>query len=369
MNMGRRIREIKAIGVMTGGGDCPGLNAVIRAVTKTAISRHGLKVYGIQDGYEGLIENRIHEIHWDDVSNILTEGGTILGTSNKANPSRYPVIVNGREQLRDVRDRCLQHAREHGLDAIIAIGGDGTMTGAASLAKKGLTFVGVPKTIDNDLAGTEITFGFNTAVTTATEALDKIHTTASSHHRVMIVEVMGRYAGWIALFAGVASGADVILIPEMPYRLEKVCQSVIERHRRGKRFSIIAVSEGSREKGGQYVVRKMITNSPDPIRLGGIANKLADDIEAATGLECRSTILGHVQRGGTPTTFDRTLATGFGYAALELLMHGGRNRLVVQRRGEITSVALSAVAGKIRTVPRNHYLMRAARGIGTSFGV
>jgi ATP-dependent phosphofructokinase / diphosphate-dependent phosphofructokinase len=364
----KKTRKIRAIGIMTGGGDCPGLNAVIRAVTKTAVGRHGLRVFGILDGFEGLIENRIHELHWDDVSNILTEGGTILGTSNKANPAHYAVTVSGRQAFRDVRSLCVRNARAHGLDAIIAIGGDGTMTGAAALAEKGLGFIGVPKTIDNDLAGTEITFGFNTAVTTATDALDKVHTTASSHHRVMIVEVMGRYAGWIALYAGVASGADVILIPEIPYRLEKVCQSVIERRRRGRRFSIITVSEGAREKGGQYVVRKTITNSPDPIRLGGIANKLADDIEKAAGLECRATILGHVQRGGSPTPFDRTLATGFGHAALELLMRGGRNRVVVQQRGQITSAALSSVAGKIRTVPKNYYLLRAAREIGTSFG-
>ena len=243
--------NIKTIGILTGGGDCPGLNAVVRAVAKTAISKYNQRVMGIYDGYLGLIENRMKELKYDDVSNILTQGGTILGTSNKANPVKYPVILDGKSQLRDVRDNCVLHAEEVGLDAIVAIGGDGTMAGAAGLAEKGIKFVGVPKTIDNDVWGTEVTFGFNTAVVTATEAIDKVHTTASSHHRAMIVEVMGRYAGWIALHSGVASGSDVILIPEIPYNLDAVCDYVRERSRRGKRYSIITVAEGAKEKGVQ----------------------------------------------------------------------------------------------------------------------
>lgn len=361
-------KQIKTVGVLTGGGDCPGLNAVVRAVTKTAINRYGLTVVGIFDGFLGLIEKRMQILQYGDVSNILTQGGTILGTSNKANPLKFPVKLNGKTCMSDVRDNCVRHAEQMGIDAIVAIGGDGTMSGAASLAEKGLTFMGVPKTIDNDLAGTEITFGFNTAVVTATEALDKVHSTASSHHRVMIVEVMGRYAGWIALHAGVASGSDIILVPEIPYKLNVVCDFVKKRSHRGKRFSIITVAEGAKEKGGKMVISKTIKDSPDPIRLGGIANKLAFDIEKKTKLECRAVVLGHVQRGGTPSAFDRTLATSFGNYAIEQLMAGKKNRLVVRRRGELATVALSTIAGKIRTVPPDHQLVRAAKAVGTSFG-
>ena len=361
-------KKIKTIGVLTGGGDCPGLNAVVRAVTKTAINRYNLTVVGIYDGYLGLIENRMKILNYDDTSNILTQGGTILGTSNKANPTKFPVTLDGKTCLRDVRDNCIRNVEEMGIDAVVVIGGDGTMCGAADLAKKGLIFMGVPKTIDNDLPGTEVTFGFNTAVVTATDALDKVHSTASSHHRVMIVEVMGRYAGWIALHAGVASGSDVILIPEIPYSLDKICEFVINRSRHGKRFSIITVAEGAREKGGKMVVSKTVKNSPDPIRLGGVATKLAYEIEKETKLECRSVILGHVQRGGTPSAFDRTLATSFGNFAIEQLMAGKKNRLVVRRRGALATVALSEIAGKIRTVPKDHQLIDAARAVGTIFG-
>jgi len=372
---------------MTGGGDCPGLNAVIRAVTKTAISKYALEVWGVQDGYLGLIENRINRLSYNDVSNILTVGGTILGTSNTADPFKFPVPclsrgelapllaaqaakgVGDKTQFKDVSNNCLKALEQRNIDALICIGGDGTMASAARLAKKGLPIVGVPKTIDNDLYGTDVTFGFNTAVTTATDAIDKVHTSASSHHRVMIVEVMGRYAGWIALYSGVAGGADVILIPEVPYKLEKVCEYVLGRSRRGKRFSILVVSEGAREKGGQMVVQKRIATSPDPLRLGGIGNKLAEDINRRTGLDCRAVILGHVQRGGTPTPYDRTLATNFGHAAVELLVRGIKNRMVALKGGRLSSISLSRVAGKIRKVPRNHELIKAALAIGTSFGV
>jgi len=366
--MAQKKQTIKTIGILTGGGDCPGLNAVIRAVTKTAINRYDLRVIGILDGYLGLIEKRMKELSYNDVSNILTQGGTILGTSNKADPLKFPVTLDGKCRLCDVRDNCLHNAEEMGLDAIVAIGGDGTMAGAASLIQTGLRFMGVPKTIDNDLPGTEVTFGFNTAVMTATDAIDKVHTTASSHHRVMIVEVMGRYAGWIALHAGVAGGSDVILIPEISYTLDVICDFVRQRSRRGKRYSIITVAEGAKEKGGKMVVKKTVKNSPDPIRLGGIANKLAYDIEQQAKLECRAVILGHVQRGGTPSAFDRTLATSFGNYALEQLMAGHNNRLVVRRHGELDTVPLSTIAGKIRTVPRNHQLIEAARAVGTCFG-
>jgi 6-phosphofructokinase 1 len=362
-------QRIRSIAVLTGGGDCPGLNAVIRAVVKTAVNRYGLEVWGVQDGYLGLIENRMDRLDFDDVSNILTVGGTILGTSNVANPFRLAIQSGRQMQYRDVSDDCVRALAERGIDALICIGGDGTMATAAQFAQKGLTVMGVPKTIDNDLYGTDVTFGFDTAVRTATEAIDKIHTTASSHHRVMIVEVMGRYAGWIALYAGVAGGADVILMPEIPYDPQKVCAYVVERSRRGKRFSIVVAAEGAKAKDGQMVVSKRIAGSPDPIRLGGIGPRLAEEIESCTGLECRAVILGHVQRGGTPTPHDRTLATNFGHTALELLLQGVKNHLVVLKDGRFSSIPLARVAGRIRTVPRRHDLIRAARAVNTSFGV
>jgi 6-phosphofructokinase 1 len=361
-------KRIRSIAVMTGGGDCPGLNAVIRAVVKTAINKYRLEVWGIQDGFLGLVENRLDRMHYNDVSNILTVGGTILGTSNIANPFRFAVRKDEKLQYKDVSDDCLRAVRERNIDALVCIGGDGTMAVAAQFAKKGLTIMGVPKTIDNDLWGTDVTFGFNTAVTTATDAIDKVHTTASSHHRVMIVEVMGRYAGWIALHAGVAGGADIILIPEIPYELASVCDCVFARSSHGKRFSIIVAAEGARPKGGQMVVSRRIAGSPEPIRLGGIGARLADDIADRTGLDCRAVILGHVQRGGTPTPYDRVLATNFGHHAMELLMRGVRNHLVILKDGRYSSIPLRQVAGRIRTVPPNHALVRAARAVGTCFG-
>ncbi len=363
-----RVKRYKRIAVMTGGGDCPGLNAVIRAVTKTAINRYGMEVWGIEDGFLGLIENRIHPLHYQNVSNILTVGGTILGSCNKSNPFAYPVPSGNGTRKKDVSKLCLDNLRQHQIEALVCIGGDGTMASASAFAKKGLPVMGVPKTIDNDLWGTDVTFGFDTAVTTATEAIDKIHTTASSHHRVMIVEVMGRYAGWIALYAGAAGGADVILIPEIPYRLDKIADYVCARSKIGKRFSIIAIAEGAKPKGGQVFVSKILKDSPDPIRLGGISAVLADQLEQLTGLSCRSVILGHVQRGGTPSPYDRALATQFGYHAVELLAKGQLNRLVVWKAGRLDSLPLRQVAGRIKTVPRNHPLLLAAKAVNTSFG-
>ncbi|HSV26828.1 MAG TPA: ATP-dependent 6-phosphofructokinase, partial [Sedimentisphaerales bacterium] len=342
--------SIRSIGVLTGGGDCPGLNAVIRAVVKTAIHKFKLEVWGIADGYLGLIEDRVSRLSYSDASGILTIGGTILGTSNIANPFRYAVKEDGQMVFKDVSDSCIDALKKRNIDALICIGGDGTMSIAAKLAQKGLTIIGVPKTIDNDLVGTDVTFGFDTAVTTATEALDKIHTTAIAHHRVMIVEVMGRYAGWIALHSGVASGADVILIPEIPYSLDAVCQYVMHRSQHGKRFSIIAVAEGAKEQGGQMHIARTVAHSHDPVRLGGVGYRLAEKIAAQTGLECRATNLGHVQRGGTPTPRDRVLGTIFGHCGMELLMDGVRNKLVVLKDNVLSSIDLAEVADKTRTV-------------------
>jgi 6-phosphofructokinase 1 len=359
---------LKRIGILTGGGDCPGLNAVIRAVAKAAIGDQR-QVIGIEDGYLGLIENRFRVLEYLDVSGILTRGGTILGSCNKANPSRYAVPDGqGHWTIRDVRDQVVEHYHQAGLDALVVIGGDGTMSGAAGLVQRGLNIVGVPKTIDNDLWGTEITFGHDTAVATAADALDKVHTTASSHHRVMIVELMGRYAGWLALHAGVASGTDVILLPEIDFDISKVADECLERSRDGRGFTIIAAGEGAKPAGSGPFVDRVVENSPDPIRLGGVAKHVADRIEKLTDLDSRAIVLGHVQRGGTPTAYDRVLATSFGYHAFELLMSGRFGRVVVQQAGEITSVPIAEVADKVRTIPRNYPLISAAREIGTSFG-
>ncbi len=364
------MKNRKRIGVLTGGGDCPGLNAVIRAVTKTAINDHGWEVVGIEDGFLGLINNRMRPLDMQSASNILTLGGTILGTSNRADPSHFKVgeTPEGEAIYQDVTKQCLDSVRAHELDAIVCIGGDGTMSGAANLIEHGVPCVGVPKTIDNDLMHTDVTFGFHTAVQTATDALDRIHTTASSHHRVMLVEMMGRYAGWLTLYAGAASGADIILIPEIPYTLEHVCDQCAARSMRGKAFTIIAVAEGAKEKGGDYVVGQVVADSPDPLRLGGVSQVLAHQIAEQIGVECRATVLGHVQRGGTPCAYDRVLATQFGHQAIDLVANDRIGELVVMQKSRITSVPIAKVAGQQRTVQPDDPLVRACQSIGVEFG-
>jgi 6-phosphofructokinase 1 len=366
--MGEHMSNIKRIGVLTGGGDCPGLNAVIRAVVKPAL-REGLEVIGIEDGYLGLIENRMRPLDWLDVSNILTRGGTILGSSNKANPAKFAFPDDqGGYEMKDVRDDVVQLVQDKGIDVLFVIGGDGTMSGAAELIDRGLRCIGVPKTIDNDLWSTEVTFGYDTAMATATEAIDKIHTTASSHHRVMVVEIMGRYAGWLTLGSGVAGGADVILIPEIPFTFDSICETCHERGKYGKRFTIIAAGEGAKPEGGEMIVNHVDETSPDPIRLGGVAKVVANEVEKRTGLESRSIVLGHVQRGGTPTPRDRALATSFGYHAFELLKAGDFNKLVAMKGNHLDGVPIKDVANKVRTVPLDHRLIKAARAVGTCFG-
>ncbi len=357
------------IGLLTGGGDCPGLNAVIRAVVKEAIF-HDIAVVGFEDGFQGLIENRTRELTLPDVSNILTQGGTILGSSNKADPAHYPCKQNpdGSWVYEDRTEQCLDILDTHALDALVVVGGDGTMTCANPFVQRGINCIGVPKTIDNDLHGSDITFGFLTAVQTAVEALDRVHTTAASHHRVMAVEVMGRNAGWLALHAGLASGSDVILIPEIPFSLDEIARVVKLRSRLGKRFSIIVASEGARPEGGTQIIDRVVENSPDPIRLGGVARWLAEEVEDRTGVESRYVVLGHVQRGGTPTAADRILATQFGHHAMQLLLAGKRNRLVVMQEGRLTDIDINEVAGKQRLVPLDHPLIAAARSVYTSFG-
>jgi 6-phosphofructokinase 1 len=363
--------NIKRIGVLTGGGDCPGLNAVIRAVTKTAIWQHGIEVFGIEDGFQGLIEDRVRPLTARDASGILTRGGTILGSNNRCNPKRYCVRVDPvtGPVWENVTDRCVDTAKRHGLDAIIVIGGDGTMASAAPLVEAGVNIIGVPKTIDNDIVGTEITFGFLTAVNTATEALDKLHSTADSHHRVMVCEVMGRNAGWIALTAGVASGSDIILLPEIPFDLGHLAENVEFRMRKGgPGFAIIVAAEGARPREGQQIVDRVDPTSPDPIRLGGIGRWVADELAKRTGVETRSSALGHIQRGGGPIPADRILATHFGYHAIKVLMEGKKGRMVVRQGNVFGDVDLLFAAGKQRLVPVNHPLIEAARAIGTGFG-
>lgn len=365
---------ISCIGLMTAGGDCPGLNAVIRAVGRCALARK-IEVRGIADGFLGLMERRVMPLNDESFAGILTLGGTILGTSNKCDPSRYAVGKDsaGSVVFEDRTRACMETIRGEGFDAVVMAGGDGSMTVASKLVAfadahgQSVNFIGLPKTIDNDLCGTEITFGFQTAVSIATEALDRLHTTAASHHRVMVVEVMGRNSGWIALHAGVASGADVILIPEIPFDLGRVCATAVARGMRGKRFTIICVSEGARPVGGEQIVARFDPTSPDPVRLGGVAKFLSDEIEKRTGLESRHVVLGHVQRGGTPVAGDRELATRLGYHAIELLLAGKRNRVAVIQGNRLADVPLEEAARQ-RTIPRDEPLLAAARAIGTSFG-
>ncbi|MFC1624258.1 6-phosphofructokinase [Candidatus Omnitrophota bacterium] len=355
----------KRIGILTGGGDCPGLNAAIRAVSKAAILNYNMEVIGIRDGYIGLIENKYSPLAYKDVSGILTEGGTFLGASNKTNPFRYS--SGGR--LRDVSNLVLRNVKMMRLGGLVAIGGDGTLSIAYKLYKKGLKVVGLPKTIDNDLRMTDATVGFDSAVVTATEAIDKLHTTAQSHHRAMVIEVMGRYAGWLALYAGTAGGGDIIIIPEMPYDIKKVCSRVIERNRHGKRFSIVVVSEGAKPKGGGMVIKKIIKDSTDPVRLGGIGNKIANDIEELTGLETRVTVLGHLQRGGAPSPFDRILATRLGTFCCNLVARGEFGKMAALKGKDIVAVELKDAVKAIRKVKPKDPIIASALAVGTSFGV
>src|SRR3954471_5352792 len=311
--------DVRRIGVLTGGGDAPGLNAVIRAVVKAAANCN-CEVIGLEDSFDGLIEpDRWRRLVPKDVTGILRVGGTILGTTNRGNPFLYPIETTG--GTKDYSARCVEMFHQLKLDALVVIGGDGTLAIAHQFSKMGIPLVGVPKTIDNDIVETTNTFGFDTAVAFATESIDRLHTTAEAHHRVIVVEVMGRYAGWIALYAGVAGGADVILIPEIPYDIEKVARRIRDRDHVGARFSIVVAAEGAKPIGGKASVLKKAEGASVE-RLGGCAALIASDLEALTEKETRSVVLGHLQRGGTPTSFDRILATRFGARAVELLREG-----------------------------------------------
>jgi ATP-dependent phosphofructokinase / diphosphate-dependent phosphofructokinase len=351
--------NIRCIGICTGGGDAPGLNAVIRAAVKSAILKYKWKVVGISDGFDGLIwPERSRELKLKDVSGILPRGGTILGTTNRGNPFCHKIMENGVEVVRDISDQVIANARQLGIDAVISIGGDGSQKIALELFRKGFNIVGVPKTIDNDLSATEVTFGFDTALHTATDAVDKIHTTGESHHRVMLVEVMGRDAGWIAIEAGIAGGAHVILIPEIPFTIERICNYVVERERYGKFFTIVVVAEGV------HLPPELRENR----RAGAISNIIANAITARSHKEVRVSVLGHIQRGGSPSPFDRILATRFGVAAVDLVAQGGFGKMVCLRNAEVGCVNIADAVGHLKTVDPNGELVRIARAIGICFG-
>lgn len=364
-----------SIGILTAGGDCPGLNAVIRAVAKPLLAA-GVSVLGVEDGFLGLIEDRVRPLHERDVAGILAMGGTILGSSNRSNPRRFCTgrRADGTPIIEDVSAQAFATLARHKIEALVVIGGDGSMSCATELRQAGLAkgidlkLVGVPKTIDNDIVGTDLTFGFMSAVATATDAIDKLRTTAASHHRVMVVELMGRNAGWLALHAGVAGGADIILIPEIPWTFEAVCATVLERRGRGRRYSIIAAAEGAAPRGGGKTVAKVDAAIPDPVRLGGVGKVISDEIELRTGIESRCVVLGHMQRGGAPTPQDRILATQFGQWASRLVLEQRWGRLAVLRGLHLTDIAIEDVAERQRLVPPEDPTLAAARAVWTSFG-
>lgn len=351
--------RVQRIGILTGGGDCPGLNAVIRAAVRTATRDHDLEVLGIQLGFEGLLTKSCMPLTHELIRGILPRGGTLLRTTNRGNPFEYPAG----DKVEDRSDTVVKNIRELGIDGIIAIGGDGTLKIAQRLFERGIPMIAVPKTIDNDLAATDYTFGFMTAVDIATDAVDRLHTTAESHNRVMILEVMGRNAGWIALYSGLAGGADIILIPEIAYHPDAIVESIRERKAEGAQFDIIVVAEGAKRAGGEekYVDRRAK-------RLGGIAYQVADEIARSIDLEIRVTVLGHVQRGGSPIPFDRILATRFGKAAADLIARGDFGKMVALRGGEIVSVPIKDAVSKMKYVDPAGELVATARSLGVSFG-
>ena len=362
------MKKINRLGILTGGGDCPGINAVIRAVAKKAINEYDATIIGIEDGYEGLVNNKHRRLEYSDLSGILTVGGTILGASKKANPYRYASKKGGKLTFKNESRKALNNIKALDLDCLVCIGGDGTLGIAYKLFKDGIPIIGVPKTIDNDITGTDITFGFDSAVYIATEGIDRLHTTAQSHHRVMILEVMGHNAGWIALHSGIAGGGDIILIPEIPYDINSITEKVKERNKKGKKFSIVVVAEGAKPKGGKVTIQRIVKESSDPIRLGGVSFMLGDEIEKVTGIETRAVVMGHLQRGGSPTPFDRVLATELGAKAIDLINDRLFGHMVAVKKGSITSVSLKEPAKGVRTVPLDNPLLKSARSLDTCFG-
>jgi phosphofructokinase-like protein len=355
--------SVRRIGVLTGGGDAPGLNAVIRAVVKAAANRDMVCV-GIEDGFDGLLRpERLRPLGRSDVTGILRRGGTILGTTNRVNPFAY----SGAEFEADCSARVLTTFREAALDALVVIGGDGTLAIAHKFCQKGLPLVAVPKTIDNDIPGTRSSFGFDSAVACATDAIDRLHTTAEAHKRVLVVEVMGRYSGWIALHAGISGGADAILIPEIPFDVATVCDRLRRREQCGAPFSIVVVAEGARAASGKRVLVES-AHDGQPERLGGIGAWVAGELAGRSGKETRAVVLGHLQRGGSPTSADRLLATRFGNGAVELIARGAFGQMVADDPPEIAALPLAEIVGRTKAVPPDCELVNTAKAMGITFG-
>ena len=378
--------KVKKVAILTNGGDAPGLNAVIRAIVKTART-YGVECYGFIEGYKGLLNNDYVKLDLQgNASGLLTRGGTIIGTSNATNVFNHKVVnEDGTVEYKDLSDICVQNIKNAGFDCIFTLGGDGTQKSSRDFSLKGVNCIGVPKTIDNDVAHTEMTFGYNTAVSVATEALDRLHTTAESHHRIMVLEVMGRYAGWLALESAIAGGADVALIPEIPYDINKVAEKINERRARGKEFTIVVTSEGAMPKDGTLTVKKTLNDGAglDNIRLGGVGEKIANELEELTGMVARNTVLGYVQRGGTPSAFDRILSTKYGCKAMELAAQGIFNVLVTYKNAKMSYVTLEDVVGdnkvvgaasgntkesNIRKIKMDDDLIKIARDLGMCLG-
>ncbi len=379
---------LKKVGILANGGDVSGFNAVIRAIVKTA-ENHGIECYGIVDGYNGLLKKDFEKLSTaanGDAVGILPKGGSIIGSSTNANIFNYKIVnEDGSVEYKDLSEQAIKNIKEFGFDCIFTLGGDGTQKSARDFSTKGVNIIGVPKTIDNDVACTEITFGYNTAVSVAMEALDRLHTTGETHHRIMVLEVMGRYAGWIALESAIAGGADVALIPEIPYDINKVATKIENRKKRGKNFSIVVVAEGAKPKDGEMVVQNIRNNGAgvDNTKLGGVGQVVAKQLEELTGLEARNTTLGYMQRGGTPTAFDRVLSTKYGSKAMELALEGKFGTLVVIKNGKLDSASLEDVVGNntkigavsgntaesnLRKVTMDDDLVKAARDIGINLG-
>ena len=376
-------KEIKKIAILTGGGDCSGLNAVIRSVVKTAIVKYGYEVIGFIGGYNGLYKDEWVELDRRSVSGIFHQGGTILKNSNKDNLFSYPIKdENGKMVKRDVSHVAIENLKKHNVDALVIIGGDGTLTSARDFYRKGINVVGIPKTIDNDVPATDITFGYRTALDHIVNALDALHTTAFSHDRVMILEVMGRNAGWLALEGGIAGSADVILIPEIPYDINKVAEAVIDRYNHGSRFSILCVSEGAKPVDGDVTVKKIVEGSPDSIRLGGVGDQIALLLEKivtpVTGQEVRASNLGYIQRGGVTNCFDRVLSTRYGAYAADMIANGDFGKMVAIQNNKMVAVPITDVVGSgetgetskggARVVNPTGDLVTTAKNIGISFG-
>jgi len=361
---------VRRFGILTSGGDCPGLNAAIRGVAKAASGVYGMEIVGVSNGYRGLIEGDARELAPEDFSGILTRGGTILGSSREKpfKPSDGDGGLKDSDVGHDKPELIRENYARLGLDALVVLGGNGTNTTAHLLAKQGLNVIGLPKTIDNDIWGTDVTFGFHSAVDIATESIDRLHSTAHSHNRVMVIELMGHKAGWLALYAGVAGGGDVILIPELPYDPAAVARDIEARRAEGKQFSIVVVAEGAMSREEAAMPKKERKRLREAMPYPSIGYRVAAEIQAATGMETRVTVLGYLQRGGTPSPYDRVLATSFGTAAAELLARGRFGRMVAMRDSGVTSVPLSEVADRTKTIPADHYMVSTARLVGTCFG-